>query len=32
MLDGDTFKQFIRRRPTDKDMLGFRKWVFSNDE
>ena len=32
MLEGDTFKQFIRRRPTDKDMLGFRKWIFSNDE
>ena len=32
MLAGDSFQKFIRRRPTDKDMLRFRKWLFSNDE
>ena len=29
MLAGDSFKDFTRRRPTDKDMLDLRDWFFS---
>lgn len=29
MLAGDNFKEFTRRRPSDKDMLDLRDWFFS---
>jgi hypothetical protein len=29
MLMGDSFTEFTRRRPTDKDMLDLRDWFFS---
>ena len=29
MLEGDNFKQFCRRAPTDSDMIELRKWLFS---
>ena len=29
MLMGDEFTEFIRRKPTDADMLALRKWFFA---
>lgn len=29
MLEGDSFKSFTRRRPSDKQMLDLRDWLFS---
>lgn len=29
MIEGDNFKKFCRRAPTDNDMLELRQWLFS---
>ena len=29
MLEGDNFRKFCKRAPTDSDMLKLRKWLFS---
>ena len=30
MLEGDNFRKFCRRAPSDSEMLEFRKWLFSS--
>lgn len=32
MLEGDDFKQFCRRAPSDEDMLELREWLFSKKQ
>lgn len=32
MLEGDDFKKFCRRAPTDSDIKDIRKWIFSAKE
>jgi hypothetical protein len=32
MLEGDDFKKFCKRAPTDADMLALRKWLFSQTD